>query len=155
MKSNKAERGFRIVITLLIALFVTGLLLHRICYAGGKSRKNKTKPRYKTEVTEWAQPGEQTYTGSPPAGLRDNVAEAKWSVVSGVSGGKLIVILRNAGLRGDAGRIAGKLLGKDTVGGGHKSAGRAEVSLKCLDGTAGVEDYLGGFVLRQVRRLKK
>ncbi len=83
MKANKIEGRYYFIITLSIALFVTNLLLPHVSYAGSKSRKNNTKPKYKTEVTEWEKPAEQTYPfGSPPAGLRDNVAEAKWNVTT-------------------------------------------------------------------------
>lgn len=55
------------------------------------------------------------------------MAEARWCIVSGVYGQKLIVILRNAGFRLDAGKTAQRLFGKWGSAGGHKSAARAEI----------------------------
>ncbi|MBW1805872.1 MAG: exopolyphosphatase, partial [Deltaproteobacteria bacterium] len=57
------------------------------------------------------------------------MAEATWSVVSGIYGRKLIVIFRNAGFRLDAGKLAQKLFGQWGSAGGHKSAARAEILL--------------------------
>ena len=59
------------------------------------------------------------------------LAEATWSIASGVYDEKLIVILRNAGFRGDAGKTAVKLF--EPLGGsagGHKGAARAEIPLE-------------------------
>jgi len=60
------------------------------------------------------------------------VAEASWSIVSGVYGQKLIVIFRNAGFKRDAGKVAQKLFQEWGSAGGHKSAARAEVPLQSL-----------------------
>jgi len=58
------------------------------------------------------------------------LAEVTWSVVSGVYDEKLIIIVRNAGFRGDAGKTAKKLFGGwGGTAGGHKTAARAEVPL--------------------------
>jgi nanoRNase/pAp phosphatase (c-di-AMP/oligoRNAs hydrolase) len=67
------------------------------------------------------------------ADLFIRIVEAQWSVVSGVFRGKLIVILRNATLRGDAGKM-GKRLFEDWGGsaGGHSGAARAEIPLSEL-----------------------
>ncbi len=61
------------------------------------------------------------------------VAEANWSVVSGVYGQKLIVIFRHAGFRKDAGKTARDLFGKWGSAGGHRNAARAEVQIRDLD----------------------
>jgi hypothetical protein len=59
------------------------------------------------------------------------LTEATWSVVSGVYNKKLIVILRNANFRGDAGKTAEDLVDLfGGSGGGHKSAGRAEIPVE-------------------------
>jgi nanoRNase/pAp phosphatase (c-di-AMP/oligoRNAs hydrolase) len=59
------------------------------------------------------------------------LAEAQWSIVTGIYEEKLIVILRNARFRGDAGKTAQKLFGAwGGFAGGHKSAARAEIPLK-------------------------
>ena len=83
------------------------------------------------------------------------LAEAQWSVVSGVSGGKLVVVYRNAGLRGDAGRKAKRMFDRfGASAGGHQSAGRAEVPLD------GIADELksfadpGRFVMKLFRETK-
>jgi len=57
------------------------------------------------------------------------MAEATWSVVSGIYGRKLIIIIRNAGFRLDAGKAAQRLFGPYGSAGGHKSAARAEINL--------------------------
>jgi nanoRNase/pAp phosphatase (c-di-AMP/oligoRNAs hydrolase) len=57
------------------------------------------------------------------------MAEATWSIVSGLHGKKMIIILRNAGFRLDAGKTAEKLFGPYGMAGGHKSAARAEIQL--------------------------
>ena len=50
------------------------------------------------------------------------LAEAEWSVVTGIWRDKLIVILRNAGFRGNAGTMAKKLFGSwGASAGGHKT----------------------------------
>jgi len=76
-------------------------------------------------------------------------AEARWSVVSGIYGKNLIVILRNAGFRGDAGKTALRLFGRwGGSAGGHKGAARAEIPLKGLPKEAGGGSHLSRFVLK-------
>jgi len=58
-----------------------------------------------------------------------NMAEATWSIVSGIYGQKLIIIFRNVGFRLDAGRLAQKLFNENGSAGGHKSAARAELPI--------------------------
>lgn len=67
------------------------------------------------------------------------MAEASWSIVSGVHGQKLIVIFRNAGFRRDAGKTAQKLFQEWGNAGGHKSAARVEIPLQNL-GISGEKD---------------
>jgi nanoRNase/pAp phosphatase (c-di-AMP/oligoRNAs hydrolase) len=80
-------------------------------------------------------------------------AEASWSIVSGTVEKKLIVIFRNAGLRGDAGKTAKRLLGElDGVAGGHRAAARAEIPVDAiLKGTRSRD--LGQFVIRSLKRI--
>jgi nanoRNase/pAp phosphatase (c-di-AMP/oligoRNAs hydrolase) len=80
-------------------------------------------------------------------------AEARWSIVSGTVDKKLIVILRNAGLKGDAGKIAKRLLGDlKGVAGGHRAAARAEIPLEAiLKGTRSRD--LAQFVIRSLKRI--
>ncbi|MGW8194955.1 MAG: DHH family phosphoesterase [Desulforhopalus sp.] len=61
------------------------------------------------------------------------MAEATWSMVSGIYGKKFIIILRNAGFRLDAGKIAKRLFGKLGSAGGHKSAARVEIPISTLE----------------------
>lgn len=58
------------------------------------------------------------------------MVEAKWCIVSGIYGQKLIVIFRNAGFRLDAGETARKLFGQWGTAGGHSSVARAEIPIQ-------------------------
>jgi nanoRNase/pAp phosphatase (c-di-AMP/oligoRNAs hydrolase) len=82
-------------------------------------------------------------------------AEASWCIVSGTVERKLIVIFRNAGLRGDAGKAAKRLLGElDGVAGGHRAAARAEIPVEAiLKGTRSRD--LGQFVMRTLKRIHR
>ncbi|NQU62661.1 MAG: DHH family phosphoesterase [SAR324 cluster bacterium] len=57
------------------------------------------------------------------------VSDVNWSVISGIHGNKLIVILRSDGLRRNAGKVACDCLGRFGSAGGHKNMARAEISL--------------------------
>lgn len=56
----------------------------------------------------------------------------KWTFVSGLYRGKLVVIIRNDGYRKDAGRLARRAFGPFGSAGGHRGAARAEVPLEAL-----------------------
>ncbi len=58
-----------------------------------------------------------------------SIAGVNWSVVSGVVDKKLIVILRNDGLRKGAGKTAQEAFGKFGSAGGHKTMARAELDI--------------------------
>jgi len=60
------------------------------------------------------------------------VNSVTWSIVSGVYEKKLIVILRNDGIRKNAGTVAHKAFGFIGSAGGHKSMARAEVHVADL-----------------------
>lgn len=62
----------------------------------------------------------------------------KWTFVSGLYRGKLVVIVRNDGYRKDAGKLARRAFGSFGSAGGHRGAARAEVPLESLRG-AGIE----------------
>ena len=63
------------------------------------------------------------------------LSEITWSIVAGICEDRVVIILRNAGLRGDAGRMAKRLFGRlGGFAGGHKSAARAEITLKEIRG---------------------
>lgn len=57
-----------------------------------------------------------------------------WTFVSGIYAKKLVVIIRNDGLRKDAGKTAGTAFGKLGSAGGHKNMARAEIPLSVLEG---------------------
>ena len=83
------------------------------------------------------------------------LAEVTWSIVSGLCDKKLIIIFRNAGFRGDAGKAAQSLFG-DLGGsaGGHKESARAEIPLEDLPEKAGPASDLGQFIQKRLRNLK-
>ncbi len=83
------------------------------------------------------------------------LAEATWSISSGIYRDKLILIFRYAGLRGDAGRAAQRIARRvGGSGGGHKSAGRAEIPLRDFLDNSGDKVNLQRSVMRQIKRLK-
>lgn len=57
-----------------------------------------------------------------------------WTFVSGIYAKKLVVIIRNDGLRKDAGKKAETAFGKLGSAGGHKNMARAEILLSELEG---------------------
>ncbi|MCF8024518.1 MAG: DHH family phosphoesterase [Desulfobacteraceae bacterium] len=63
-----------------------------------------------------------------------------WSIVSGFNQGRLIIILRNDGLRKDAGSVASKQFGELGTAGGHKSMARAEIPAETLKNHIGNPD---------------
>ncbi len=60
------------------------------------------------------------------------ITGVNWSVVSGVYNDKLVVILRNDGLRKGAGNTAKEAFGKFGSAGGHKTMARAELDVKLI-----------------------
>ncbi len=64
-----------------------------------------------------------------------------WSIVSGVYQRKVTVILRNDGIRKDAGHLVKQSFGRWGSAGGHKSTGRAEIPFEALEGTVDVKDH--------------
>ncbi|MFC1867263.1 bifunctional oligoribonuclease/PAP phosphatase NrnA [Thermodesulfobacteriota bacterium] len=80
------------------------------------------------------------------------MAEAKWSFVSGVCGQKLIIIIRNARFRLDAGKMAQRLFGPYGSAGGHQSAARAEIQLdKITEAMDGKPEY-SRFVIDKLKK---
>lgn len=79
------------------------------------------------------------------------MAEATWSVVAGVYGRKLIIIIRNAGFRLDAGKTAQKLFGAYGSAGGHKSAARAEIHLEEIKRKNEGEQEYSQFILDKLK----
>jgi nanoRNase/pAp phosphatase (c-di-AMP/oligoRNAs hydrolase) len=82
------------------------------------------------------------------------LAEATWSIVSGVYDGKLIIILRNAGFKVNAGKIAQELFGSwGGSAGGHRSAARAEIPLEEIDKLVKGRSGLKKLVLKKLEEL--
>ncbi len=80
------------------------------------------------------------------------IAEANWSIVSGVYDQTLIVIFRNAGFRRDAGKLAKEMFDELGSAGGHKSAARAEIPLKNIPGGNGKNKDYGKFVMSRIKK---
>ncbi|CAB5120008.1 Kef-type K+ transport systems (NAD-binding component fused to domain related to exopolyphosphatase) [Olavius algarvensis associated proteobacterium Delta 3] len=63
-----------------------------------------------------------------------------WSIVSGFNDGKLIIIMRNDGIRKDAGKVARQSFGEMGSAGGHKGMSRAEIHMTALPASLDTED---------------
>lgn len=68
------------------------------------------------------------------------VDTVNWSIVSGLHKRKLVVILRNDGIRKNAGTVAKEGFGRWGPAGGHKSAARAEIPVAALARTIDIGD---------------
>ncbi len=79
------------------------------------------------------------------------MSETTWSVVSGIYGRKLIIIIRNAGFRLDAGKAAQRLFGPYGSAGGHKSAARAEINLDEISREVNGEKETHQFILDKLK----
>jgi nanoRNase/pAp phosphatase (c-di-AMP/oligoRNAs hydrolase) len=60
------------------------------------------------------------------------IASVNWSVISGVYNKKLIIVIRNDGLRKGAGKTAKEAFARFGSAGGHKTMARAELDLKLI-----------------------
>lgn len=85
-----------------------------------------------------------------------------WSIVSGVYEDKLIVIVRNDGLRKKAGKFVSDAFGHLGSAGGHKSMARAEISMDQLksevspdDGNRVVRWLISKFEKKAHKKIKK
>jgi nanoRNase/pAp phosphatase (c-di-AMP/oligoRNAs hydrolase) len=58
------------------------------------------------------------------------IHDIAWVVVSGVFEEHLVIVVRNDGLRKDAGRLLAKIFGQLGTAGGHKAMARAEIPLE-------------------------
>ncbi|MGB3221546.1 MAG: DHH family phosphoesterase [Desulforhopalus sp.] len=81
------------------------------------------------------------------------MAEATWSIVSGVYGRRLIVIFRNADFRRHAGNLARDLFGEVGSAGGHKDSARAEIPLENIGCGSGKASDCKQYMLKQIRSL--
>lgn len=61
-----------------------------------------------------------------------SIAGVNWSIISGVMDGRLIIVLRNDGLRKGAGNTAKEAFCKFGSAGGHKTMARAELELRLI-----------------------
>ena len=83
------------------------------------------------------------------------MAETTWSVISGVYGRKLIIIIRNAGFRLDAGEMAKKLFGPYGSAGGHKNASRAEIDIDNISREVNDKQKYIQFILDKLKGIKE
>ena len=82
------------------------------------------------------------------------MAEVSWCIVSGVYVHKLIVILRNAGFRRNAGKMAEKAFSQWGSAGGHQSAARAEIPLKNIESELVNKTDLKQFVIKRIKEMR-
>lgn len=71
------------------------------------------------------------------------VHDIAWAVVSGIHQGRLVIIVRNDGIRKDAGKLLGRMFGHLGSAGGHKAMARAEIPLENLEGVVDQKDHKG------------
>jgi nanoRNase/pAp phosphatase (c-di-AMP/oligoRNAs hydrolase) len=83
------------------------------------------------------------------------MAEATWSITSGIYDHRLIIIFRNAGFRRNAGKMARQLFGEVGSAGGHADSARAEVPLEKIDCGSGSGSDCRRYVLRQIRKMSE
>jgi nanoRNase/pAp phosphatase (c-di-AMP/oligoRNAs hydrolase) len=83
------------------------------------------------------------------------MAEATWSIVSGVIDKKLVVICRNAGFRRSAGKLAKHMFGDMGSAGGHKSMSRAEIPVQDLGLKSKKQADIKQVVLKRVRQARR
>lgn len=85
------------------------------------------------------------------------IHDIAWAVVSGISQGRLIIIVRNDGLRKDAGKLLGRSFSQMGAAGGHKTMARAEIPLKNLEGVVQYTDdkALSRWIIRRLDKRAK
>jgi len=79
------------------------------------------------------------------------MAETAWCMVSGVYGQKLIIIIRNAGFRLDAGKVATRLFGNLDSAGGHKSAARVEIPISTFKEEIGDLKKIPEYIKKKIK----
>lgn len=70
------------------------------------------------------------------------ISSIRWSVVSGIFEGKLIIILRNDGVSKSAGTLAKRAFGRIGSAGGHKSMARVEIGMEELSGIRSIRKWI-------------
>jgi nanoRNase/pAp phosphatase (c-di-AMP/oligoRNAs hydrolase) len=83
------------------------------------------------------------------------MAEATWSIVSGVLDMKLVVVYRNAGFRRNAGKLAKMMFGNHGSAGGHKSTARAEIEINNLDLNSKKQADIERYVLKRIKQARQ
>jgi nanoRNase/pAp phosphatase (c-di-AMP/oligoRNAs hydrolase) len=83
------------------------------------------------------------------------MAETTWSIASGITGQKLTIIIRNAGFRRHAGKMARRLFGDVGSAGGHQDSARAEIDLSTIDCASGKDDNCRRYVLERIKTVSK
>ena len=80
------------------------------------------------------------------------VQSVTWSVISGTHDNHLIIVMRNDGIRKNAGTVAAKGFGQIGSAGGHKSMARAEIPFSALKKHVDYRDHkkLQRWIIRQV-----
>ena len=81
------------------------------------------------------------------------VHDIAWAIVSGIHQGRLVIIVRNDGIRKDGGRLLNKVFGQMGGAGGHKAMARAEIPLENLEGVADHKDdkALSRWIMRSLK----
>jgi nanoRNase/pAp phosphatase (c-di-AMP/oligoRNAs hydrolase) len=82
------------------------------------------------------------------------LAEANWSIVSGIQDDTLVVIFRHAGFRRNAGKLAQELFGDFGLAGGHQSAARVEISMDRRE-LGKKPDICAEFILSRIQTRRK
>jgi nanoRNase/pAp phosphatase (c-di-AMP/oligoRNAs hydrolase) len=80
------------------------------------------------------------------------VNSVMWSIISGINDHKLIIVLRNDGIRKNAGKVAEMSFGHLGSAGGHKSTARAEISLSDIKDRVDYKDHkkLQQWIIRHI-----
>jgi len=80
------------------------------------------------------------------------MAETAWCMVSGIYGQKVIIVIRNAGFRLNAGKVATSLFGNLDSAGGHKSAARVEIPVTTFQHEVGDISKLPDYIKKKIRK---
>ncbi len=79
------------------------------------------------------------------------MAEVSWSMVSGISGKKVVIIIRNADFRLHAGKVAKRLFSTLGSAGGHKSAARVEIPISVFEAEAGNSAKISDYIAEKIK----
>ena len=82
------------------------------------------------------------------------VSSIRWSIISGISTNKLVIVFRNDGIRKNAGKVAKESFGQIGSAGGHKSMARAEISVAELQTLVETTDgkKLMNWIIKQIEK---